>query len=77
MTGLASKALAPRELEYLRLRATGLTLAEIGQRMFIDQSTVKTHLRLAHRKLGARNGFHAIALAYERGLLTTSPGDPS
>lgn len=45
--------------------AEGLSAAEIGRRMMVSENTIKTHLRNAYRKLGARNRAHAVTLIME------------
>lgn len=61
--------LTPRQLEVLRLIAEGLTLQEVGERLWLARSTVKTHLSNVMQALGARTRSHAVALAYQRRLL--------
>jgi DNA-binding NarL/FixJ family response regulator len=65
----AAPALTARELEVLRLVATGYTNAEIGRKLFIGESTVKTHLLKVFGKLEVDNRTRAVAVARERGLL--------
>lgn len=61
--------LSEREIEVLRLIATGLSNADAGKRLFIAPSTVKKHLENIYSKLGTRNRTQAIARAREAGLL--------
>ena len=60
-------ALSPREREVMALMAEGLTAEHVAGRLGVGVETVRTHVRNAIRKLGARNRVHAIALALERG----------
>lgn len=62
-------ALTPRETEVLRLVAEGLSNREIGERLFVGEATVKTHLLRTFEKLGVSDRTRAVTLAMERGLL--------
>jgi RNA polymerase sigma factor (sigma-70 family) len=66
--------LTPRELEVLRLLATGLTNAELADRLTLSPTTVKTHVARILSKLGLRDRVQAVVVAYETGLI--SPGAP-
>lgn len=61
--------LTEREEEALSLVARGLTNAEIGERLFVSVSTVKTHLASLHTKLGARNRVELAAWAWQSGRM--------
>lgn len=61
--------LTARELDVLKLVAAGCSNAEIGRRLFIGESTVKTHLLKVFGKLDVDNRTRAVAVATERGLL--------
>jgi DNA-binding NarL/FixJ family response regulator len=59
-----------REVEILTVLAEGLTNAEIAERLYLSDATVKTHLGNILPKLGLRDRTQAVVLAYETGLVT-------
>ncbi|MFI2290476.1 response regulator [Streptomyces niveus] len=61
--------LSQRETAVLRLVAEGCTNAEIGRRLFIGESTVKTHLLRIFTKLGVTDRTAAVTNAMRHGLL--------
>ena len=65
--------LTARELEILRLAATGITVDEIASRLCLSSNTVKTHLTHVYAKLGARGRADAVRAAIHCGCL--SPAD--
>ncbi|MEV0389728.1 response regulator transcription factor [Nonomuraea sp. NPDC050643] len=58
--------LTVREVEVLRLIAEGLSNAEIGARLFIAGTTVKTHINNAFAKIGVRNRTEAAGYARDK-----------
>jgi len=58
-----------RELEILELIARGLSNREIAEKLFVSESTVKTHSSRVFDKLGARRRTQAVQLGKEFGLL--------
>ena len=56
--------LSPRELEIVGHVAMGQRAPEIARELGIAESTVKTHLRNAMRKVGARSQAHLVALVF-------------
>lgn len=64
----ALAALTDREREVFTLIAEGLNNAEIGERLYLSESTVKTHVGRVLFKLGLRDRIHAVIFAKEQGL---------
>ena len=64
----AVDTLTTRERDVFRLIARGLSNAEIGQELFISDTTVKTHITRLLQKLDLRDRAQAIVLAYQTGL---------
>jgi DNA-binding NarL/FixJ family response regulator len=60
----------PRETEVLQLISDGLANREIGQRLFLSEETVKSHVRHLLAKLQARSRAHAVAVGLRRGLIS-------
>jgi LuxR family transcriptional regulator, maltose regulon positive regulatory protein len=67
-TGLV-EPLTERELEVLRLLAAGRSNAEMAAGLFVEQSTVKTHLIHLYGKLGVHSRTQAVARARALRLL--------
>jgi LuxR family maltose regulon positive regulatory protein len=61
--------LSERELDILRLIATGRSNQEIAEILVIALSTVKSHINNLYSKLGTNRRTEAIAIARELGLL--------
>ncbi len=69
--GSKMHALSPREHQILHLLADGLTGQAIAEHLYLSPETVRTHVRNATAKLGAKTRVQAVALAVrERGTLT-------
>ena len=60
--------LTAREVEILRLIATGLSNGEIAAALVVSGATVKTHVNHIFAKTGARDRAQAVRYAYEHGL---------
>ena len=60
--------LTAREQEILRLIARSLSNAEIGQELYISDTTVKTHVTHILQKLDLRDRVQAVVLAYQTGF---------
>lgn len=65
----ADAGLSERELDVLRLVASGLSAPEIGRRLHLGTTTVKTHLQRVYEKLGVADRAAAVAEAMRRNLL--------
>jgi DNA-binding NarL/FixJ family response regulator len=57
-----------REAEVLSLLASGLSNAEIAQRLYLSHATVKTHINRIFAKTGVRDRAQAVRYAYQHGL---------
>jgi len=64
-----SGGLSPRELEVLRLLATGITNRAVGEQLFLSERTVARHVSNIFGKLGVSSRAAATAYAYENGLV--------
>lgn len=66
-----STALTEREHDVLLLLAEGLNAAAIGQKLYLSESTTKSHIARIYQKLGAANRAQALVTAMRIGLLST------
>lgn len=69
-TPSGERRLSVREADVLGLLAEGLTGEQIADQLVLSPETVRTHIRNAMVKLGARTRVHAIAMALRDGELT-------
>jgi DNA-binding NarL/FixJ family response regulator len=60
--------LSPREVETIALIAQGLSNEEITSRLHLSANTLKSHIRQAYRKIGARSRAQAVAWAMQNGF---------
>ncbi len=67
----ASDTLSDREREVLRLVADGLSNKEIGRALTISERTARFHVTSILNKLGANTRAQAVAVAGQRGLLSS------
>ena len=61
--------LTVREMEVLRLTAGGRSAPEVAAELFVEPSTVKSHLHNIYEKLGVSDRAAAVAEGMRRGLL--------
>ena len=62
-------SLTPRELEVLKLVASGSSNREIGRTLLLSEATLKSHLVHIYDKLGVRSRTSAVAAARKQGVL--------
>ncbi len=62
-------SITPRELEILALIASGMSNREIAEKLFVSESTVKTHSSRLFDKLSAKRRTQAVQIAKDLGLI--------
>lgn len=65
--------LTPRETEVLDLLKDGLSIGQVSRRLYLSESTVKTHVAKVYDKLGATNRAQAIMTAVRQRLVDPGP----
>jgi DNA-binding NarL/FixJ family response regulator len=69
--------LSRRELDVVRLVAQGQSNAEIADRLFLSQATVKSHIARILTKLGLRDRVQIAVYAYEYGIVRPGQNTPA
>ncbi len=69
LTRLHSDGLTDREVEILVEMAKGASNKEVAAKLFVSESTVKSHLRTIYRKVGVRDRAQAVAYAIRKGFI--------
>ena len=67
--------LSERERDVFRLMAEGMSNGEIGDKLHISETTVKTHVTHILQKLGLRDRVQAVVLAHRTGVFEETPAD--
>ena len=75
--GHEALGLTQRELELLRLVASGATNSLLARQLFVTEQTVKFHLSNIYRKLGVANRTQASRFAYAHGLVPAAVTPPT
>lgn len=65
--------LTPREMDCLRLLATGLDTTQMARRLGVSITTVRSHVQAVLTKLGARTRLEAASMAIRYGLVRVEP----
>ena len=72
-TEVSARGPTPRQARVLDLAAAGLTNREIGERLYLSESTVRFHMQNLKRMLGARTRTELVAKAIRSGAIQPAP----
>lgn len=67
--GTDAEFLTPRELEVIRLLATGRKNKDLAKKMLVSEATIRHHLSTIYGKLGVDGRLNLVIYAYENGLV--------
>jgi len=76
-TALIPDGLTDREVDVLRLIATGMSNGEIAAQLFLSEATVKTHINHIFSKTGSRDRAQAITYAHHHGIDNPDDAHPN
>lgn len=71
--GVSAAALTAAELRVLQFLPSRLTFQQIGEHLFLSQTTIKTHAQAIYRKLGVSSRDEAVTRAQSLGLVESPP----
>lgn len=72
--GAGPEDLSPREADMISLITRGLSNQEIADELFVSLNSVKTYIRGAYRKIGARSRSQAVIWGVRHGFLPDEKG---
>ena len=72
--GFSAATITAAELRVLQFLPSRLTFQQIGEHLFLSQTTVKTHAMSIYRKLGATSRDDAVSRAQALGLVESPHG---
>jgi DNA-binding NarL/FixJ family response regulator len=75
--GRLLETLSAREREVLVLIASGMSNAQIGRALGLEEATIKSHVSRLLTKLDLRSRVQAVIFAYETGIVTAGTGPPA
>lgn len=70
----AATALSERQRQVLDMIADGMSSVTIAERLMVSPETVRSHIKLLLRRLGAKDRAHAVSRAYQLGVLAAPDG---
>lgn len=73
LAGERTTTLTKREQEVLGMLGAGMSNAEIADRLYLVEGTIKAYVSAILKQLGVRNRVQAAIIAYEAGLVKPAP----